>query len=133
MEDHILQLKKQCRCSTQRRSSTAPSTSRRKRWANLFSNCKRWSNLSSTKEWMTQKGMFALESLYLMGHGIHRALQDLVTKMAKILEEMGVLALVESDVGMVALVESDKSVVKVNLLLECTQMQWEEIIWVLKA
>ena len=53
--------------------------------------------------------------------------------MAKILEEMGVLALVESDVGMVALVESDKSVVKVNLLLECTQMQWEEIIWVLKA
>ena len=61
-------------------------------------------SVSSTKEWTTQKGMFTLESLYLLGHGIHRALQDLVTKMAKILEEMGVLALVESDVGMVALV-----------------------------
>ena len=79
--------------------------------------------VSSTKEWTTQKGMFTLESLYLLGHGIHRALQDLVTKMAKILEEMGVLALVESD----------KSMVKVKLLLERTQMQWEEIIWVLEA
>ena len=88
--------------------------------------------VSSTKEWTTQKGMFTLESLYLLGHGIHRVLQDLVTKMAKILEEMGVLALVESDVDMVVLVESDKSMVKVKLLGR-TQMQWEEIIWVLEA
>ena len=90
-------------------------------------------SVSSTKEWTTQKVMFALESPNLLGHGIHRALQDLRTKMAKIPEEMGVLALVESDVGMVALVESDESVVKVKLLLERAQTQWEEMIWVLKA
>ena len=53
--------------------------------------------------------------------------------MAKIPEEMGALALVESDMGMVALVESDESMVKVKLLLEHAQMQWAEMIQVLEA
>ena len=72
---------------------------------------------------MTQKVIFALESLYLLGNGMHAALLDLVTKMTNIPEEMGALAKVESD----------ESVVKVKELLERAKPQWEEMIWVLEA
>ena len=138
MEDRILQLEKQYKTLLAQVQHTKKLNSvinqRKEELGELVLKLQKMEqSISSIKDWTTQKVMFVLESLYLLGNGIHGALQDLVTKMAKILEEMGALALPESDVGAVALVESDESVVKVKLLLEHAQMQWAEMIQVLKA
>ena len=139
MEDRILQLEKQCRTlsaqvqNTKKKLNTVIDQQKQEVGELLLKLQKIKQSVSSTKEWMTQKVVFTLESLYLLGNGIHGVLLDLVTKMTKIPEEMGALALVESDVGALALVQSDKSVVKVKLLLERTQTQWEEMIRVLEA
>ena len=139
MEDRILQLEKQCKTLSAQVQHTKKKLDsvidqRKEELGELVLKLQKMEqSVSSTKDWTTQKVMFALESLYLLGNGIHGALQDLVTKMAKIPEEMGALALAESDVGAVALVESDESVVKVKLLLERAQTQWAEMIRVLEA
>ena len=139
MEDRILQLEKQCRTlsaqvqNTKKKLDTVIDQRKQEVGELLLKLQKIEQSVSSTKEWTTQKVVFALESLYLLGNGMHGALLDLVTKMTKIPEEMGALALVESDVGALALVQSDESVVKVKLLLEHAQTQWEEMIRVLEA
>ena len=138
MEDHILQLEKQCRTlsaqvqNTKKKLDTVIDQQKQEVGELLLKLQKIKQSVSSTKEWTTQKVIFALESLYLLGNGMHGALLDFVTKMTKIPEEMGALALVESDMGALALVQSDESVVKVKLLLR-TQTQWEEMIRVLEA
>ena len=139
MEDHILQLEKQCKTLLAQVQHTKKKlNSIMNQWKEELGDLilklqKMEQSVSSTKDRTTQKVMFALVSLYLLRNGIHGVLQDLVAKMAKIPEEMGALALAESDVGTVALMESDKSMVKVKLLLERAQTQWVEMIWVLEA
>jgi len=80
-------------------------------------------SVASTKDWMAQKVIFALESLYLLGNGMHGALQDLMKRMT------------ESQPQEMALdfVESEESMRKVKELFKCAKPQWVEIIRLLKA
>jgi len=80
-------------------------------------------SVASTKDWMAQKVIFALESLYLLGNGMHGALQDLMKRMT------------ESQPQEMALdfAESEESMRKVKELFEHTKPQWVEIIRLLEA
>ena len=78
-------------------------------------------SVASTKDWTAQKVIFVLESIYLLGTGMHAALLNLM--MSERPEEMGALDLVESD----------ESMMKVKELLDRAQPQWEEIIQLLEA
>ncbi|EDQ98493.1 uncharacterized protein LACBIDRAFT_335915 [Laccaria bicolor S238N-H82] len=128
-EDHIITLEKQCR----RLAAQVEETREKldgviKEWkedmAELLLKLKKMEQLvTSTKDWTTQKVIFAMESLFLLGNGIHAALLELVTKMTDLPEEMGTLVLVESD----------DSVTKVKELLERAKPKWEEMIQVLEA
>ena len=129
MEDRILQLEKQCRTlsaqvdNTKKQLDGVIDQQKQDVGALLLKLQKMEQSVTSTKDWTTQKVIFALESLYLLGNGMHAALLDLVTKMTNIPEEIGALAKVESD----------ESVVKVKELLERAKPQWEEMIRVLEA
>ncbi|EDR07564.1 uncharacterized protein LACBIDRAFT_327924 [Laccaria bicolor S238N-H82] len=103
MEDRIITLKKQCkRLAAQveetREKLDSVIKEQKEDVAELLLKLKKMEqSVTSTKDWTMQKVIFAMESLFLLGNGIHPALLELVMKMTDLLEEMGALVLVESN------------------------------------
>jgi len=126
MEDCILQLEKQCRTlagqveDTKKKLDTVINQWKQEVGELLLKLQKIDQSASSMKDWTTQKVIFVLESLHLLGNGIHMVLLDLVMKMTNLPEEIGALAVVESNESKVE-------------LLECAKPQWQELIQVLEA
>lgn len=128
MEDRILELEKQCRTLSGQVKDTKEQLDsiidrRQQDMVELRLKMQKIEeSVTSTKDWTVQKVLFAMESLYLLGNSMHKALLDLVS-----------VTKTPEDTGALALVDSDESVMKVKELLERAKPQWEEMIRVLEA
>lgn len=128
MEDRILELEKQCRRLSGQVEDTKKQLDtmidrRKQDMVELHVKMQKIEeSVTSSKDWTVQKVLFAMESLYLLGNSMHKALLDLVSATNT-----------PVDTGALALVESDESVEKVKELLERAKPQWEEMIRVLEA